>query len=115
MSASNQARIAYRRLLKIERRRFSGDLPVMMAAVKQTRTEFENNRSETDEKKIKKLLKHAAGVEEVIRGYVVQAPRNEEKDNTYNIKFTSEHALRDGHPIIIKSSLQKDKETKTKE
>ncbi|KAI7824547.1 hypothetical protein BX661DRAFT_185513 [Kickxella alabastrina] len=93
MSASNQARIAYRRLLKIERRRFSGDLPVMMAA----------------------LLKHAAGVEEVIRGYVVQAPRNEEKDNTYNIKFTSEHALRDGHPIIIKSSLQKDKETKTKE
>ncbi|KAJ2798020.1 hypothetical protein H4S07_005800, partial [Coemansia furcata] len=75
----------------------------------QTRAEFEANRSLTDEKKIKKSLKHAVNVEDVIRRYVVQAPRSEEKDNTYSIKFTSEHALRDGHPILIKSSLQKNK------
>ncbi|KAJ2657697.1 hypothetical protein IWW48_004378 [Coemansia sp. RSA 1200] len=107
--SSSQARIAYRRLLKIQRKRFAGDVPIITAAHKKTREEFENNRAVTDEKKVKKLLKHAADVELVIRSYVVQAPRNTEKENTYNIKFTSEHALRDRHPIIIKSSLQKSK------
>ncbi|KAJ2012521.1 hypothetical protein GGI14_005783 [Coemansia sp. S680] len=85
------------------------DPMVLESAHKQTRAEFEANRSLTDEKKIKKSLKHAINVEEVIRRYVVQAPRNDEKDNTYNIKFTQDHALRDGHPILIKSSLQKSK------
>ncbi|KAJ2336172.1 hypothetical protein GGI00_000982 [Coemansia sp. RSA 2681] len=84
-----------------------GDPTVIESAHRQTRTEFEANRSLTDEKKIKKSIKHAVNVEDVIRRYVVQAPRSEEKDNTYRIKFTPEHALRDGHPILIKSSLQK--------
>ncbi|KAJ2062972.1 Complex III assembly factor lyrm7 [Coemansia sp. S146] len=106
---ANEVRIAYRRLLKVQQRRFAGDPVVLESAHKQTRAEFEANRSLTDEKKIKKSLKHAINVEEVIRRYVVQAPRNDEKDNTYNIKFTQEHALRDGHPILIKSSLQKNK------
>ncbi|KAJ1813258.1 hypothetical protein LPJ56_003511 [Coemansia sp. RSA 2599] len=109
MSTASQVRNAYRRLLKVERRRFAGDIPVLTAAQKQTRSEFENNRTQTDEKKIQKLLKHAANVEEVIRRYVVQAPRSESKENTYDIRFTSEHALRDRHPIIVKSSLQKNK------
>ncbi|KAJ1642432.1 Complex III assembly factor lyrm7 [Coemansia erecta] len=109
MSTASQVRNAYRRLLKVERRRFAGDLPVQAAAQKQTRSEFESNRTQTDEKKIQKLLKHAKNVEEVIRRYVVQAPRSETKENTYDIKFTSEHALRDRHPIIVKSSLQKNK------
>ncbi|KAI9505991.1 hypothetical protein GGI25_001397 [Coemansia spiralis] len=107
MSSSNRARIAYRRLLKIQRKRFAGDPPVITAAQAQTRKEFENNKAVTDEKKIQKLLKHAENVELVIRKYVVQAPRDLEKQNTYNVKFTSEHALRDRHPILIKSSLQK--------
>ncbi|KAJ1817531.1 hypothetical protein LPJ60_004791 [Coemansia sp. RSA 2675] len=89
----------------------SSDPVVIESAHKQTRAEFEANRSLTDEKKIKKSLKHAVNVEDVIRRYVVQAPRSEEKDNTYSIKFTSEHALRDRHPILIKSSLQKSKST----
>ncbi|KAI8322837.1 hypothetical protein GQ54DRAFT_316921 [Martensiomyces pterosporus] len=105
---ANEVRIAYRRLLKIQRRRFAGDEAVINAAHKQTRSEFEANRSLADEKKIKKSLKHAANVEEVIRRYVVQGTRNEQKDSTYNIAFTSEHALRDAHPIIIKSTLKKD-------
>ncbi|KAJ1939845.1 hypothetical protein EC988_007201, partial [Linderina pennispora] len=87
------------------------DLPVMLAAHRQTRTEFEANRSLTDEKKIKKCLKHGTQVEEVIRRYVVQGNKVEDKDNTYSIAFTSEHALRDAHPILIKSTLQnKDKD-----
>ncbi|KAJ2723038.1 hypothetical protein GGI07_002932 [Coemansia sp. Benny D115] len=106
-----QARIAYRRLLKIERKRFAGDPTVIIAAAKQTRQEFENNRAQTDEKKIKKLLKHASNVETVIKSYVVQGTRSEEKENTYQIKFTSEHALRDPVPIVI-SSLKKNKESK---
>ncbi|KAJ1769966.1 Complex III assembly factor lyrm7 [Coemansia sp. RSA 1813] len=105
MSAS-QVRTAYRQLLKVQHKRFAGDAPVVLAAKEKTREEFESNRAVTDGKKIKKLLKHAADVELVIRSYVVQAPRNTDKNNTYNIKFTSEHALRDRHPIIIKSSLQ---------
>ncbi|KAJ2395417.1 hypothetical protein GGI23_004311, partial [Coemansia sp. RSA 2559] len=89
------------------------DVQVVSAAAKKTRDEFESNRSVVDEKKIKKLLKHAADVELVIRSYVVQAPRSTEKDNTYNIRFTSDHALRDRHPILIKSSLQ-NKDTQSK-
>ncbi|KAJ2535964.1 hypothetical protein EV175_006856, partial [Coemansia sp. RSA 1933] len=90
------------------------DNVVLLAANKKTRDEFEGNRSVTDEKKIGKLLKHAADVELVIRSYVVQAPRNTQKDNTYNVGFTSDHALRDRHPIIIKSSLQNKKDTGSK-
>ncbi|KAJ1877676.1 hypothetical protein H4R99_005872 [Coemansia sp. RSA 1722] len=110
MTTVNHVKNAYRRLLKVERRRFANDPQVLAAAQKQTRSEFDNNRTQTDEKKIQKLLKHAANVEEVIRRYVVQAPRSKVQANTYNIKFTSEHALRDRHPIIIKSSLQKIKD-----
>ncbi|KAJ2081576.1 hypothetical protein H4R24_002252 [Coemansia sp. RSA 988] len=111
MSASN-ARIAFRRLLKIQKRRFEGDNHTIDAARDQTRKEFEASRLLENQKDIDKRLKHARDVEEVIRRYVVQAPRSTEKDNTYNIKFTTEHALRDRHPIIIKSSLQKDRKPK---
>ncbi|KAJ1960117.1 hypothetical protein GGI12_003974 [Dipsacomyces acuminosporus] len=83
------------------------DIEIISAAHRQTRSEFEANRSLSDEKKIKKSLKHAANVEEVIRKYVVQGLKNEEKTSTYNIAFTPEHALRDAHPIIIKSTLAK--------
>ncbi|KAJ1719957.1 lariat debranching enzyme [Coemansia erecta] len=114
MSAT-QARIAYRRLLKAEQLRFANDPTVLQAARQQTRTEFEANREQTDAKKITKLLKHARGVEEVIRRYVVQAPRNEIKPDTYNVRFTSDHALRDAHPIIIKSFLQQPKKDKDEE
>ncbi|KAJ2889712.1 hypothetical protein GGI21_006459, partial [Coemansia aciculifera] len=86
------------------------DPVIIESAHRQTRAEFEANRSLTDEKKIKKCIKHAVNVEDVIRRYVVQAPRSEEKDGSYRIKFTQEHALRDGHPILIKSSLQKNKD-----
>ncbi|KAJ1834118.1 hypothetical protein LPJ73_007840, partial [Coemansia sp. RSA 2703] len=108
MSAT-QARIAYRRLLKVEKVRFANDPTVLHAAQQQTRKEFEKGATQTDEKKIAKLLKHAANVEQVIRRYVVQAPLSPSKPNTYNVKFTSDHALRDAHPIVIKSSLQNNK------
>ncbi|KAJ2313776.1 Complex III assembly factor lyrm7 [Coemansia sp. RSA 2702] len=104
--SAKQVRIAFRRLLKVQRRRFEGDQSIVAAARDQTRKEFEANRDLSDPKLIAKRLKHARDVEEVIRRYVVQAPRSTEKDNTYQIKFTSEHALRDRHPILIKSSLQ---------
>ncbi|KAJ2002234.1 hypothetical protein H4R26_003715 [Coemansia thaxteri] len=112
---ASEVRVAYRRLLKIQQRRFAGDPAVIEAAHKQTRTEFEANRSLADEKKIHKSLKHARNVEQVIRSYVVQAPRSEENENTYKIKFTPEHALRNGHPILIKSSLQKDSQKTDKD
>ncbi|PIA16484.1 hypothetical protein COEREDRAFT_8280 [Coemansia reversa NRRL 1564] len=111
MSANN-VRIAFRRLLKIQQRRFEGDNHTIAAARDQTRKEFEANRLLDNQKDIEKRLKHARDVEEVIRRYVVQAPRSTDKDNTYNIRFTTEHALRDRHPIIIKSSLQKNREPK---
>ncbi|KAJ1729806.1 hypothetical protein LPJ61_003348 [Coemansia biformis] len=110
MSAKD-VRLAFRRLLKVQRRRFQGDDAVIAAARVQTRKEFEAGRGLEKQKDIEKRLKHARAVEEVIRRYVVQAPRSTERENTYNIKFTSEHALRDRHPILVKSSL-KDKPLK---
>ncbi|KAJ2498835.1 hypothetical protein GGH96_003982 [Coemansia sp. RSA 1972] len=107
--SAKEVRTVFRQLLKAQRRRFAGDERIVAAARVQTRKEFEANRSLEDPKIIAKRLKHARNVEEVIRRYVVQAPRSTEKENTYQVKFTSEHALRDRHPIIIKSSLQKDK------
>ncbi|KAJ2764402.1 hypothetical protein IWQ56_000916 [Coemansia nantahalensis] len=105
MSAS-EVRIAFRRLLQVQRRRFKGDEAVIAAARDQTRKEFDACRHLEQPKDIAKRLKHARNVEEVIRRYVVQAPRSTERDNTYKITFTPEHALRDRHPILIKSSLQ---------
>ncbi|KAJ2785057.1 hypothetical protein H4R18_000765 [Coemansia javaensis] len=109
--SAREVRTAFRRLLKTQRLRFAEDNTMIAAAREQTRREFEQNRGLESARDIEKKLKHARNVEEVIRRYVVQAPRSDEREDTYKIKFTPEHALRDRHPILIKSSL-KDKPLK---
>jgi hypothetical protein len=68
----------YKRLLTAQRDVFGGDIPLRKAAQFKTKTEFTQNKLETDHEKINSLIKYAEDVESFLRTGLLQAEVNPE-------------------------------------
>ncbi|KAI9136978.1 mitochondrial complex I protein Fmp36 [Paraphysoderma sedebokerense] len=104
MSASSlrpQALSMYRRLLKIQRTTFQGDIPVIRAARDETRKRFSEVKNETDPAKIEKNLKIAQQVANILERNIVQGVKKSENDQLYRLNLSPRHEINDNDTIKL--------------
>ncbi len=78
----------YKRLLRQTQQTFKGDRRVEVAFV-EIRKKFEQNRGETEERKIQKMIKIAMDAENILKRNVVQATRKGDSDTFGKTRFVS--------------------------
>eukprot|EP01134_Creolimax_fragrantissima_P005873 CFRG5873T1 len=79
---------SYRRILRTASSTFSGDSQLLDAFRAQIRAKFDENRTETDLKKINKLLKNSVDLEKMLRTNLVQG-RHTDRD-TIDVRITED-------------------------
>lgn len=82
-----------------------GDLPVLLAARKEIRSNFEASRDLTPEEKETKI-QHANEVAKVLRMNVVQGKLDEKKSDTYDLRIHKDIELGDNESINQKKQQQ---------
>ncbi|ORZ30186.1 hypothetical protein BCR44DRAFT_1443365 [Catenaria anguillulae PL171] len=93
-----QALAAYKRLLRVQQNTFAGDMRTLLAARDETRKQFREASTVTDESQVNELLQKANDIATYLERNIVQAVQK--APDTYELQYDpNRHELNDNKEV----------------